>query len=379
MNSYAEINRALLSLGKWQRAMGLIAVLSGSMLGVIEVRGQTPQYIVTALSSDDATQVSCKLNNHGDVAGRSDSAVHHSQRATVWNSSNLKSKHLRALVGADYSSALDINDEGEIVGEANTDAAMVPFMWNAKGEISRIPLLPGDSCGQAIAINKHGHVVGYSSGDNGVRAFLWMRKAAVLNLGVLPGGTHSLARDVNDSDEVVGTSGSSSGDRAVLWTKSGNILDLGTLAGDWTSEANAINNKGEVVGYSKGPGGMRAFIWSSKGGMQELGILPGGNSSRATDINDRGEVVGSSASDVDAKAFIWTKQTGIVDLNSPASVFHGFVFIEAQAINSRGQIIVTGRSPHESMMMATESGAQSHEICSPAPPSSFLLTPVSGR
>src|SRR5689334_11848977 len=226
MNAYQGIDGVSLSFGEWRRAIRLIALLSGSVLGIIAVRGQTPQYIVTELSGDDATRVSCKLNNHGDIAGRSDSAIHHSQRATVWNSSNLKSKHLPAFVGADYSSALDINDEGEIVGEANTDTAMVPFMWNARGDLSRIPLLPGDSCGQAIAINKHGHVVGYSSGDNGVRAFLWMRKTATLNLGVLPGGTHSLARDVNDSDEVVGTSGSSSGDRAVLWTKSAISLTL---------------------------------------------------------------------------------------------------------------------------------------------------------
>ena len=272
MNSYPGINGASLTLREWQRAIRLIAVLSGSVLGIIEVRGQTPQYIAIELSTDAATRVSCKLNSQGDIVGRSDSAIHHSQRATVWNSSNPKSKHLPAIVGADYSSAADINDDGEIVGGANTDAAMVPFMWNAKGDLSRVPLLPGDSCGQAIAINKHGDVVGYSSGDNGARAFLWMRKTAMLNLGVLPGGTHSIARDVNDSDEVVGTSGSSSGDRAVLWTRSGNILDLGTLAGDWASEATAINNKGEVVGYSKGPRGMRAFIWSGNGGMQELGV-----------------------------------------------------------------------------------------------------------
>ena len=375
MNSYPGINGVSLTLGEWQRAIRLIAVLSGCVLGIIEVRGQTPQYIAIELSSDDATRVSCKLNTQGDIVGRSDSAIHHSQRATVWNSSNSKSKHLPAVVGADYSSAADINDEGEIVGGANTDAAMVPFMWNAKGDLSRVPLLPGDSCGQAIAINKHGDVVGYSSGDNGARAFLWMRKTAMLNLGVLPGGTHSIARDVNDSAEVVGTSGSSGGDRAVLWTRSGNILDLGTLVGDWASEATAINNKGEVVGYSKGPRGMRAFIWSSNDGMQELGVLAGGNSSRATDINDRGQVVGSSTSAMGEKAFIWTKQTGIVDLNNPASVFHGFILIEAQAINSRGQIIVAGRSAHDFAMSNTTASGD-NQICAPAPPSSFLLTPI---
>ena len=99
-------------LGSGSAAMGLIAVISGSVLVVIEVCGQTRQYIVTELSSDDATRVSCKLNNHGEIAGRADSALRHSRRATVWNSSNLKSKHLRAFVGADYSSAFDINVEG---------------------------------------------------------------------------------------------------------------------------------------------------------------------------------------------------------------------------------------------------------------------------
>jgi probable HAF family extracellular repeat protein len=378
MNSYPRITGAPPRLRKWQRAMGVIAVISGSLIGAIEVCGQTPQYIVTELSSDDATRVPCKLNNHGDIAGRADSALRREPRATFWNRSNLRPKHLRAFVGGDYSSAFDINDAGEIVGVSNTDGAMVPFIWNARGGLSRIPLLPGDSCGQAVAINKHGYVAGYSSGDNGVRAFLWRRNIATLNLDALPGGTHNIARDVNDSDEVVGTSGSSSGDRAVLWTKSGNVRDLGTLPGDWSSEAAAINNNGDVVGCSKGPRGMRAFIWSKRNGMHELGVLPGGTSSAAMDINDLGEVVGTSTSTSGEHAFIWTRQTGIADLNSSDSAKLGFIFIEAHATNGRGQILVMGLSAHESMM-GTAMSSEHNEVCAPAPPSSFLLTPVSLR
>jgi len=159
-------------LRKWQRAMGVIAVMSGSLMSVIEVCGQTLQYVVAELSSDDATRVSCKLNNYGDIAGRADSALQGAPGAISWNRFTLKSKHLPALVGSDYSSAFDINDAGEIVGVANSDSAIVPFIWNARGGLSRIPLLPGDSCGQAVAINKHGDVAGYSSGDTGMRAFL---------------------------------------------------------------------------------------------------------------------------------------------------------------------------------------------------------------
>jgi probable HAF family extracellular repeat protein len=376
MNSYPRISGVPLRLRTWRCAMGLIVTMSGSL--VSQVCGQTSQYIVGELSKHDATRVSCKLNNYADIAGRADSALHGAPRAIFWNRSNSKSKHLPTLVGSDYSSAFDINDAGEIVGVANTDSAMVPFIWNARVGLSRIPLLPGDSCGQAVAINKHGDVAGYSSGDTGMRAFLWRRNAAMLNLGILAGGTHSIARDVNDSDEVAGTSGSSSGDRAVLWTKSGNVLDLGTLAGDWASEAAAINNKGEVVGYSKGHRGMRAFVWSRNGGMQELGNLPGGNSSRAMDINDRGEVVGSSSAYSGEHAFIWTKQAGIKDLNSADSGGLDFTFIEAHAINAHGQVLVVGRSAHGSVM-SNMTSSEDNQICAPAPPSNFLLTPVTPR
>ena len=204
---------------------------------------------------------------------------------------------------------------------------------------------------------------------------LWARHLGVRELGVLPGGSYSSAYDLNDSDQVAGMSSSSNGERAVLWTKEGMVFDLGTLPGDWASEAVAINNSGEVVGSSKGPRGTRAFIWSKGDGMQELGILPGGDSSRAMDINDSGEVVGSSANGTGEHAFIWTKQLGIADLNSPGSADLGFIFIEAHAINARGQIIVMGRSSHDSMM-ATGTALEGDQVCAPAPPASFLLTPA---
>jgi probable HAF family extracellular repeat protein len=352
---------------------GVLRVILAVTMGVVtcgETFGQMTGYTVSELS---AGGVPSRLNNFGDVAGRAGDSSSGETQASIWHPGRYRGpKHLGKLHGGESSSASGINDAGEVAGEANTAESIVPFVWTPRGGLRRSPLLAGDNCGQAFGINRDGHVVGYSSGPNGKRAFLWTRRSGARDLGILPGGNYSSAADINDSDEVAGTSGSAAGDRAVLWTTNGNLRDLGTLPGDTSSEASAINNNGDVVGYSKGPRGMRAFLWTQASGMQDLGVLPGGNSSRALGINDMGAVVGTSTSSSGDRAFIWTRETGMRDLSSAASMTSGAVFVEAHAINNAGQILVMGSPMHESHMSG-EAASQ----CAPAPPSSFLLTPVS--
>ena len=332
--------------------------------------GQSPEYIVTELTGEDAAQVPSKLNNLGDIVGRNADGGEGAPRATLWGHSHRsKAKHLGVFPGGDYSSANAINDAGEITGVSNIGSAIVPFIWSDKNGLQRLPLFGGDNCGQAVAINKHGDVAGISSGLNGSRAYLWSRKTGVLKLNILPGGTYSRAHDINDSDEVAGVSNTPDGDRATLWTKDGSVRDLGTLPGDLTSEALAINNGGDVVGYSKGPNGMRAFLWTKSNGMEELGILAGGSSSRALAINDSGTVVGASATRSGDHAFVWKRQTGMLDLNDAASLAHGTVLVDAHAINRKGEILAMGGMDHGGM-------APDNHRCAPAPPLSFLLTPT---
>jgi len=349
----------------------IIALLVG-IAGLVPARQTLAQMTAYTVSELPAAGVPCRLNNLGDMAGRAGDSLSGETRATIWNHARLSRRNLGKLAGGEYSSASGINDAGEVAGAANVAKAIVPFVWMPTGGLQRIPLLPGDNCGQAFSINKYGHVAGYSSGPNGRKAFLWRRSGGVHNLGVLPGGNYSSACDVNDLDEVAGTSASAAGNRAVLWTRAGSVRDLGTLPGDTSSEASAINNNGDVVGYSEGPQGMRAFLWTQATGMQDLGVLPGGNSSRALGINDMGAVVGSSTSSSGDRAFIWTKQAAMRDLNSAASVALGVVFVEAHAINYRREILVLGMTTQHS-----NGSGETPSLCAPAPPSSFLLTPVS--
>jgi probable HAF family extracellular repeat protein len=351
---------------------GILTIILTMTAGVVawrEAFGQATEYTVSELPT---AGVPCRLNNLGDVAGKAGDSPSGETRAAIWNHDSLRPANLGSLGGGEYSSASGINDAGEIAGAANMTNSIVPFVWTPTNGLQRISLLPGDNCGQALGINKYGHVAGYSSGPRGRKAFLWTQNASARNLGVLPGGNYSSACDINDRDEVAGTSGSAAGDRAVLWTKAGSVRDLGTLPGDTSSEASAINNNGDVVGHSKGPRGMRAFLWTKARGMKDLGVLPGGNSSRALGINDMGVVVGSSTSSSGDRAFIWTKEAGIRDLNDSASVTSGVVFFEAPAINNTGQILVMGSAGHQS-----HGSGEAGLLCAPAPPSSFLLTPVS--
>ena len=191
-----------------------VVLSTATIFGPIRVAlSQTPEYAVTELTGEDATQVPSKLNNLGVIVGRKAGDGKGAQRAAVWSNSHSNGKHLGAFVGGDYSSATGINDTGEITGASNTATAILPFLWTEKGGLQRLPVLPGDTCGQAVAINKHGDVAAYSSGSNGARAFLWSRKGGgVRDLGTLPGGKYSRAHDLNDSDEVAGISGSLAGD-----------------------------------------------------------------------------------------------------------------------------------------------------------------------
>jgi probable HAF family extracellular repeat protein len=359
---------------KMTSVVAIIVAVTAGMVTFRQTFGETTAYAVSELSGTRGTGgVPCRLNNLGNVTGRAGDSFSGKTRATLWNHGSPQLMSMGNLGGGEeYSSASGINDAGEIAGAANTAKSIVPFIWTPADGPWRIPLLPGDNCGQAFGINKYGHVAGYSSGPYGRRAFLWTRSRGVHNLGVLPGGNYSTACDINDLDEIAGTSASAAGNRAVLWTKTGNVRDLGTLPGDNSSEATAINNNGNVVGYSKGPRGMRAFLWAQATGMQDLGVLPGGHSSRALGINNLGAVVGSSTSSSGDRAFIWTKEAGMRDLNSAASLTRGGVFIEAHAINDKGQILVMGSAPHHS-----HGSGEAAPQCAPAPPSSFLLTPAS--
>ncbi len=124
------------------------------------------------------------------------------------------------------------------------------FLYD-KGKLTNLGTLPGDDYSSAMNINDLGQVVGVS-GDTGVddgTAFIYDSNTGMTDKSkLLPTDAYSFASDINNKSQVVGYSG----DRAFLYTD-GVMQDLNTLIdknlGLTLSGATAINDKGQIVGF----------------------------------------------------------------------------------------------------------------------------------
>jgi probable HAF family extracellular repeat protein len=272
------------------------------------------------------------INDRGQVVGWSGSGDAAPLRATRWDGAVPVA--LTGLDWRDNSTAFDISNAGQVVGQSGSRATL----WNS-GVATDLGTL-GGTYATAWAISRAGQVVGFSAlpGDNAnyTHATLWNGLTAI-DLGTL-GGTFSSANGINSAGQIVGHSvlaGNTGGVHAVLWN-GGIATDLGL------GYALKINDLGQVVGQSSEDpaSNSRATLWSG-GTRIDLGTL-GGSLSIATDINNAGQIVGGSllAGDVISHAVLW-QGTVATDLNTvldAAARNAGWYLSGAVAINAHGWI-----------------------------------------
>lgn len=306
-------------------------------------------------------------------------------------------------LGLYNSTALDINNSGEIVGETDSKA----FIWKG-GLLSDSTFLDNKYSSEGVAINASGQslvnnrydiylvdktisgspVTKYDKGFNVGRdvnndefiigsyvvnlgsgnwqPYLWRNTRE--SLGSL-GGDQGAATAVNNADpfQVVGTSQNTAGNfQAFLWTDgNGDEPRMRPLSGMDvpTSVATAINDHGKTIGWFSNStnidfssllwrnlmfpsSDIRAFVWIEKDHWRDLGTLATDDAGRsaATNINNLDQVVGYSDTDFgEEHAFLYTIADDLmVDLNTFLHANSGWVLNRAYAINDKGQIVGWG-------------------------------------
>jgi probable HAF family extracellular repeat protein len=203
------------------------------------------------------------VNAAGEVVG-SAQLKGGTRHAVLWQAN--QPRDLGVLSQGDYSSARDLNDKSEVVGEANVVRNGQPqaFLWRA-GKIQQLPGLPGGTDCSAQAINNAGVITGSCELPSSTRhAVLW-RNGAIKDLGTLGDeDAPSTALDINAQTQVVGTSEATSDHlRAFLWEK-GKMINLNQLIAPHTGwlllVASRINDKGEILGRGYFHGYIHAFV-----------------------------------------------------------------------------------------------------------------------
>ncbi len=301
----------------------------------------TPRYQFTKISFSRPFHPR-GMNNLGQVAGEvSNGPSGPPWHAAVWYPSGTIADLGKLSGGSDYSTAADINDNGQVAGYSQTSSGNRAFLWEYGSMLDLGTLGSGDSIGNAL--NGSGQVVGRSGVPH---AFLWTAGTGMTDLGDLDSGTRSSeAYAVNDSGLLVGGSTGSpvnaNDSVAFVWRQGAGMQTLGVLAGDNYSLAVDISNRGWAVGYSGSYGRAHAFVWQEGVGLTDLGALPGGlDYSSAQRVNELGQVFGWSRTPQGDHPFIWTQGEGMLDLTYLIDT-PGLGTISIIDVDDRGRVLVS--------------------------------------
>jgi probable HAF family extracellular repeat protein len=239
-----------------------------------------------------------------------------------------------------------INLSGQIAGYSTDSVGTYRAFISSGDTLIDIGDLGGGSA-VAYGINDAGEVVGSAVTSDGSNHPFLYSNGVMTDLGTLgsPKGTDwwNSAQGVNNSGVVTGTSYDAKGNFFGFIWRNGKMTKMGTLGGSW-SQAYAINNKGQVTGLAyTANGSAHAFIANCAAcALKDLGTIAGGTSTVwGFAINDSGVVVGQSTFQGTYHAFVYSGGK-MKDLNKMIPAGSGWVLIEANGINSAGQIVGSG-------------------------------------
>jgi probable HAF family extracellular repeat protein len=246
--------------------------------------------------------------------------------------------------GGGVATATAVNGAGQYVGAAvfrEIQADSVAFLFNpsgrGRGEVIRLGTFGGRHSA-AYDINERGQVVGDAEQMGGVwRAFRW-QNGKLSDLGTL-GGSQSYARAVNERGQVVGWAEDGMyRTRPVRWESDGTPRALDLPRDAVAAYAVGLNDAGVAVGRAvREDGAAYPVLWDDEGRVRRLdptGRLLG----EARGVNSQGEVVGDLLdARGESRPFLW-RSGKLYDLNRYVPARSGWTLRRANSINDSGAV-----------------------------------------
>lgn len=299
------------------------------------------------------------INNGGQIVGVSDAGPFGDNHGFLWKPAvpNGMTGSLFDLGGLSATvqvfQANAINDAGQIVG-----AALLPGTIHAvsirNGAVTDLGVLPNFARSTAVGINNNGQIVGTATRSDGITHAFLVSGGKTTDLGTLPGGTFSAAAGINDAGEIIGTADNAAGTTVPFLFCNGVMHDL-SGPGGLPGLPTAINNSGQIAGnrITDIPSGVvglpddmiiNGFLWTPAtpngltGTAQDLG-----EAVFTTALNASGVVVGTAGSAISTSHAFVLRDGMNLDLNGLIPGNSGVILDQAVGINGVGQIIVNGR------------------------------------
>ena len=203
------------------------------------------------------------INNRGQIVGISETTVQDSGcppskpgkiiSPVLWEKG--EARPLPTLVGDQDGFVQGINNRGQAVGSSGTctNISMHAVLWENDTAIQLKDL--GQAGGAAYAINDHGQIVGYVSSADGttIVAAIW-QNGEITSIPILPGDSAAFATGINNRGQVVGSDFNSTGWSHGFISQDGVLTDLNTLIpGDsnlFIIAASNINERGQISGMA---------------------------------------------------------------------------------------------------------------------------------
>ena len=210
------------------------------------------------------------VNNSREVVGQSyvpgDETAYKQSHAFLWKNGAMID--LGVLTGFDQSSALGINDRGQVVGSLNrAHGATRGFVWD-HGKMSELTPLPGDDTSLATSINAHGSIVGISDDSHlshDPHLVLWAG-GRIRDLCSIAGARQIDPVKINDTGQIVLNASAGWGREYTYLYNPGKGLTrlrelVGTGSGFDLYKVMGLNNKGQILAGGRFRGGpMKTFI-----------------------------------------------------------------------------------------------------------------------